>query len=76
MKFCDIVKLETARTELEALVTLLEHELPQELMIDVITKAARLIDEVVHSGVEEDSVPKKDVGLENLVQLIKNIVED
>ena len=74
MKFCDIVKLETARTELEALVTLLEHEPPQELMIDVIAKAARLIDEVVHSGVEEDSVPK-DVGLENLVQLIKNIVE-
>ena len=75
MKFCDIVKLETARTELEALVTLLEHEPPQELMIDVITKAARLIDEVVQSGVEEDSAPKKDVGLENLVQLIKNIVE-
>lgn len=75
MKFCDIVKLETARTELEALVTLLEHEPPQELMIDVIAKAARLIDEVVHSGVEEDSAPK-DVGLENLVQLIKNIVED
>ena len=74
MKFCDIVKLETARTELEALVTLLEHELPQELMIDVITKAARLMDEVIHSGVEEDSTPK-DVGFENLVQLIKNIVE-
>lgn len=86
MQICNIVKLETARDELQALATLLEHDLPQDLLIDVIIKASVLIDEVIDAGVQENSKPKEEensVGIsdvldryENLVKFLKNMLED
>lgn len=80
MQICNIVKLETARDELEALATLLEHDLPQDLVIDVIIKASVLIDEVIDSGVEENSKPskeeKEDVGYQNFVKMLKKCLEE
>lgn len=80
MQICNIVKLETARDELEALATLLEHDLPQDLVIDVIIKASVLIDEVIDSGVEENSKPQKEekdeAGYQNFVKMLKKVMEE
>lgn len=82
MKKINVIRLSGIRDELDALGTLMEHEIPQELTLDIIAKTVEIIDEVISDEVDLvepvdrrkiDPTFGKEIDIANTVTLYRNL---